>query len=85
MNVIVSVQPPRALLLPLRQLGCSHVVGGCLQLGTPAGTFRSHRRFVFQLADALPDQSPAKTSKVSSTKPGQQPGQPPQEDRKSVV
>uniref|UniRef100_A0A7M4FR73 MAPK-interacting and spindle-stabilizing protein-like n=1 Tax=Crocodylus porosus TaxID=8502 RepID=A0A7M4FR73_CROPO len=31
-----------------------------------------------QLADALPDQSPAKASKVSNTKPSQQPGQPPQ-------
>ncbi|KYO31315.1 MAPK-interacting and spindle-stabilizing protein-like [Alligator mississippiensis] len=32
----------------------------------------------FSLADALPDQSPAKASKVSNTKPSQQPGQPPQ-------
>ncbi|RMB98563.1 hypothetical protein DUI87_24779 [Hirundo rustica rustica] len=48
------------------------------RLPFPPGTFPPHRRFVFQLADALPDQSPAKTSKVSSTKPGQQPGQPPQ-------
>lgn len=37
MNVIVSVQPPRALLLPLRQLGCSHVVGGMSAAGNSGG------------------------------------------------